>query len=122
MKKSILTLVLALLTTVTFSQYAFSLTIGVRENSDERFTFGKTKIMESNIPIKFDGKDITIYTEDTQYYQTLMPEYETENGTYWLAYDVNMKKCKFYMLNSDEQNLIMIEYEDVCIIYGVNYE
>ena len=122
MKKSILTLVLALLTTVTFSQYAFSLTIGVRENSDERFTFGKTKIMESNIPIKFDGKDITIYTEDTQYYQTLMPEYETENGTYWLAYDVNMKKCKFYMLNSDEQNFIMIEYEDVCIIYGVNYE
>jgi hypothetical protein len=122
MKKSILTLVLALLTTVTFSQYAFSLTIGVRENSDERFTFGKTKIMESNIPIKFDGKDITIYTEDTQYYQTLMPEYETENGTYWLAYDVNMKKCKFYMVNSDEQNFIMIEYEDVCIIYGVNYE
>ena len=51
-----------------------------------------------------------------------MPEYETENGTYWLAYDVNMKKCKFYMLNSDEQNFIMIEYEDVCIIYGVNYE
>jgi hypothetical protein len=122
MKKSILTLVLALLTTVTFSQYAFSLTIGVRENSDERFTFGKTKIMESNIPIKFDGKDITIYTEDTQYYQTLMPEYETENGTYWLAYDVNMKKCKFYMVNSDEQNFIMIEYDDVCIIYGVNYE
>jgi hypothetical protein len=122
MKKSILTLVLALLTTVTFSQYAFSLTIGVRENSDERFTFGKTKIMESNIPIKFDGKDITIYTEDIQYYQTLMPEYETENGTYWLAYDVNMKKCKFYMVNSDEQNFIMIEYDDVCIIYGVNYE
>jgi hypothetical protein len=122
MKKSILTLVLALLTTVTFSQYAFSLTIGFRENSDERFTFGKTKIMESNIPIKFDGKDITIYTEDTQYYQTLMPEYETENGTYWLAYDVNMKKCKFYMVNSDEQNFIMIEYDDVCIIYGVNYE
>ena len=122
MKKTILTLVLALLTTVTFSQYAFSLTIGVRENSDERFTFGKTKIMESNIPIKFDGKDITIYTEETQYYQTLMPEYETENGTYWLAYDVNMKKCKFYMVNSDEQNFIMIEYDDVCIIYGVNYE
>jgi len=122
MKKTILTLVLALLTTVTFSQYAFSLTIGVRENSDERFTFGKTKIMESNIPIKFDGNDITIYTEDIQYYQTLMPEYETENGTYWLAYDVNMKKCKFYMVNSDEQNFIMIEYDDVCIIYGVNYE
>ena len=122
MKKTLLTLVLALLTTVTFSQYAFSLTIGVRENSDERFTLGKTKIMESNVPIKFNGKDITIYTEDTQYYQTLMPEYETENGTYWLAYDVNMKKCKFYMLNSDEQNFIMIEYEDVCIIYGVNYE
>jgi hypothetical protein len=122
MKKTILTLVLALLTTVTFSQYAFSLTIGFRENSDERFTFGKTKIMESNIPIKFDGKDITIYTEDIQYYQTLMPEYETENGTYWLAYDVNMKKCKFYMVNSDEQNFIMIEYDDVCIIYGVNYE
>ena len=121
MKKTILTLILALLTTISFSQSVFSLTIGVRDNSDEVFTWGDTEMLKSTIPVKFDGKDITIYTEKTQYYQTLMPEYEVDGGSYWFAYDVNMKKCKFYMVESDGTNFIMIEYEDTCIIYGINY-
>jgi hypothetical protein len=121
MKKTILTLFLAVWTTITFSQYVFSLTIGVRDNSDEVFAWGETKIMDSSIPVKFDGKDITIYTNKTQYYQTLMPEYEVDGGSYWFAYDANMKKCKFYMVEVDGDNFIMIEYDDVCIVYGVNY-
>jgi len=102
--------------------YAFSLTIGIRDNSYQTFTWGETKLLEKNIPIKFENKDITIYTEDIQYYQTLMPEYRTDGGSYWFAYDVNMKKCKFYMVESNGTNFIMVEYDDVCIIYGVNYE
>jgi hypothetical protein len=121
MKKTILTLVLALWATITFSQYAYSLSIGVRDNSNEKFTWGETRIMEKKIPVRFEGKDITIYTEETQYYQTLMPEYEIDGGSYWLAYDVNMKKCKFFMVQIDGSNYIMIEYDDVCIVYGVKY-
>ncbi len=121
MKKTILTLVLAVWATITFSQSVFSLTIGVRDNSDEVFTWGDTEMLKSTIPVKFDGKDITIYTEKTQYYQTLMPEYEVDGGSYWFAYDVNMKKCKFYMVTIDSTDFIMIEYDDVCIIYGVIY-
>lgn len=121
MKKTLITLVLSLWTIISFSQSLFSLTIGVRDNSDEEFAWGDTEMFKSTIPIKFDGKDITIYTENTQYYQTLMPEYKLDNGSFWLAYDVNMKKCKFYMLTMDNSNFIMIEYDDVCIVYGINY-
>jgi hypothetical protein len=106
---------------IRIKSYVFSLTIGVRDNSDEVFAWGGTKIMDSSIPVKFDGKDITIYTNKTQYYQTLMPEYEVDGGSYWFAYDSNMKKCKFYMVEVDGGNFIMIEYDDVCIVYGVNY-
>ncbi len=51
-----------------------------------------------------------------------MPEYEANGGSYWFAYDVNMKKCKFYMVESDDgTDFIMIEYDDACIIYGIIY-
>jgi hypothetical protein len=121
MKKTILTLVLAVWATITFSQYAYSLSIGIRNNASEEFTWGENRIMEKKIPVRFEGKDITIYTEETQYYQTLMPEYEVDGGSYWFAYDVNMKKCKFFMVEIDGYNYVMIEYDDVCIVYGVNY-
>jgi len=51
-----------------------------------------------------------------------MPEYETKDGKgfYWFAFDSEMKKCKFYMYN-DGADIIMIEYDDVCIIYGILY-
>ena len=122
MKKALLTLVLAVWTTITFSQTLYSLTVGVRDNSSEQFTWSEPKMLETPISIKFDNKDITIYTEDIQYYQTLKPEYEVNGGSYWFAYDVNMKKCKFYMVESDDgTDFIMIEYDDACIIYGITY-
>lgn len=122
MKKTLLTLVLAVWTTITFSQTLYSLTIGVRDDQNSKFTWGETKMLKTPIKVKFNNNDITIYTEEIQYYQTLMPEYEANGGSYWLAYDVNMKKCKFYMVKSDDgTNFIMIEYDDVCIIYGIIY-
>ena len=125
MKKLLTTLLLSVWSLIALSQsdtYAFSLTIGIRDNIYQEFTGGETKMLEETIPIKFNGKDITIYTEDIQYYQTLMPEYKTNGGSYWFAYDVNMKKCKFYMVESKGTNFVMVEYDDVCIIYGVVYE
>ena len=122
MKKTLLTLVLAVWTTITFSQTLYSLTVGVRNNSSEKFNWGETKMLETPISVKFNNNDITIYTEDIQYYQTLMPEHEANGGSYWFAYDVNMKKCKFYMVESDDgTDFILIEYDDVCIIYGITY-
>ena len=123
MKKILLTIVLSVWTTITFSQTLYSLTVGMRDNSYQKFNWSETKMLESPISIKFNNKDITIYTEDIQYYQTLMPEYKVNGGSYWFAYDVNMKKCKFYMVESDDgTDFIMIEYDDACIIYGINYE
>ena len=121
MKKTLLTLVLAVWATITFSQTLYSLTVGIRENSSKNFYWGETRMLKSVIPIKFDGKDITIYTEEMQYYQTLMPEYEVDGGSYWYAYDVNMKKCKFYMVEVDGTNFVMIEYDDTCLVYGIDY-
>jgi hypothetical protein len=125
MKKILLTLAILLINVAAFCQLkaaAVTLTIGVRDYEFQEFEWGETRVIEEIIPIIIDGKDITIYTEDVQYYQTLMPEYETNdgNGSFWYAYDVNMKKCKFYMYN-DGANFIMIEYNDVCIIYGIIY-
>jgi len=125
MKKLILTLVLSLLTIISFSQVwarAVSLTIGVRDDAYSKFTWGETKQLSGDILVKFDNQEVTIYTEDIQFYQTLKPEYFTEdgNGTYWFAVDEERKRCKLYMYNKGE-NVIMVEYDDVCIIYGVLY-
>ena len=122
MKKTLLTLVLAVWTTITFSQTLRSLTIGTRDNSSEKFTWTETKMLEAPILIKFNDNDITIYTDEMQYYQTLMPVYEVNGGSFWFAYDVDMNKCKFYMVESDDgSDFIMIEYDYVCIVYGINY-
>jgi len=125
MKKLILTLVLSLWTIISFSQVwatAVNLTIGIRNNSESEFTWGETKTISDYIPIKIENNEITIFTEDVQYYQTLKPEYQTKDrkGSYWFAIDGDMKKCKFFMYN-DGADLIMLEYDDVCIIYGVLY-
>ena len=60
MKKTLLTLVAVLLTTITFSQTLYSLTVGVRDNSSEDFYWGETRMLKTEIPIKFNGNDITI--------------------------------------------------------------
>jgi hypothetical protein len=125
MKKLILTLVLSLLTIISFSQVwakAVSLTIGVRDDAYSKFTWGETKKLSGDILVKFDAQEITIYTEDIQFYQTLKPEYFTEdgNGSYWYAVDEDRKRCKVYLYYKGG-DIVMVEYDDVCIIYGVLY-
>jgi hypothetical protein len=126
MNKILLTTIFSFLTFVSYSQIyatAVNLTIGIRDNKYDSFTWGETKEVDDYIPVKIEGKDIIIYTEDVQYYQTLMPEYHTDDrkGSYWYAVDDNMKRCKFYMYNNG-LDFLMIEYDDVCIIYGVVYK
>jgi hypothetical protein len=125
MKKLILTLVLSLLTIISFSQVwarAVNLTIGIRDNEYSKFTWGETKKLSGDILVKFDAQEITIYTEDIQFYQTLKPEYFTEdgNGSYWYAVDEDRKRCKVYLYYKDG-DIFMVEYDDVCIIYGLIY-
>ena len=125
MKKLILTLVLSLWTIVSFSQVwarAVNLTIGVRDDTYSKFTWGETRELSGDILVKFDNQEITVYTEDIQFYQTLKPEYFTDdgNGSYWFAVDEDRKRCKVYLYYKGG-NLIMIEYDDVCIIYGILY-
>jgi hypothetical protein len=126
MKKALLTLLLCLVTTLTFAQIwakAFNLTIGVRDNRYSKFTWGDTRTVDSNLLIKFDESDVIVYTEDIQFYQTLKPEYKTDdgNGSYWFAIDQKMNRCKLYLYYKGV-NILMIEYDDVCIIYGIIYK
>ena len=125
MKKTLITLVLCLLTSLTFAQTwaaAFNLTIGIRDNEYSKFAWGETKPETDKLLIKLDDQDITVYTEEIQFYQTLIPEYKTDdgNGSYWYAIDEERKRCKVYLYYK-EGNLLMIEYDDVCIIYGLIY-
>jgi hypothetical protein len=78
--------------------------------------------LSGDILVKFDAQEITIYTEDIQFYQTLKPEYFTEdgNGSYWYAVDEDRKRCKVYLYYKGG-DIVMVEYDDVCIIYGVLY-
>ena len=125
MKKTLITLVLCLLTSLTFAQTwaaAVNLKIGIRDNEYSKFTWGETKPVSDKLLIKLDDQDITVYTEEIQFYQTLIPEYKTDdgNGSYWYAIDEERKRCKVYLYYK-EGNLLMIEYDDVCIIYGIIY-
>ena len=102
MKKTLLTLVAVLLTTITFAQTwakAVSLTIGIRDNNYSKFTWGETRPVDSNLLIKLEGDDVVVYTEEIQFYQTLNPEYKTDdgNGSYWYAIDEERKRCKLYL-------------------------
>jgi hypothetical protein len=126
MKKLILTLVLSLLTIISFAQtwaVAVNLTIGIRDNEYSKFTWEETRPVSDKLLIKLDGRDITVYTEEIQFYQTLNPEYKTDdgNGSYWYSIDEERKRCKVYLYYK-EGNLLMIEYDDVCIIYGLIYK
>ena len=126
MKKIILTLSLSFLSLTIFAQtwaYAVSLTIGIRDDAQSKFTWGETRPTEGNLLVKLDGQDITVYTEELQFYQTLKPEYFTEdgNGSYWYAVDEERKRCKVYLYYKNS-NILMVEYDDVCIIYGLIYK
>jgi hypothetical protein len=125
MKKITLMIVLSLWTIISFSQTwaaAVNLTIGIRDNKYSKFTWGETKPVSDKLLIKLEGSDVIVYTEEIQFYQTLKPEYKTDdgNGSYWYAVDEEMKRCKVYLYYKNG-NVLMIEYDDVCIIYGIIY-
>jgi hypothetical protein len=122
MKKLILFFSFIVLSLSIFSQVkasAVSLTIGMRDNSFQKYTWGETKFLENTILVVFKGKDVTVFTEEVQYYQTLQPEKFIEGASWWYAFDEEMKKCKLYLYEGTP--MLVIEYDDVCIIYGIVY-
>jgi hypothetical protein len=126
MKKTLITLVLCLFTTLTFAQVwaaATTLTVGIRDNVYSKFTWGETRNLSEKILIKLDDRDVIVYTEEIQFYQTLNPEYNTEDGrgSYWFAVDQKMKRCKVY-LYGEGADILIIEYDDACIMYGLYYK
>lgn len=126
MKKILITLVLCLITTLSFAQVwavATNLTIGIRDNVYSKFTWGETKKLSEKILVKLDDRDVIVYTEELQFYQTLNPEYNTEdgNGSYWFAVDEERKRCKVYLYGKGA-DILIIEYDDVCIMYGLYYK
>ena len=65
MKKTLITLVLCLLTSLTFAQtwaVAVNLTIGIRDNEYSEFTWGETKPVTDKLLIKMEGDDVIVYT------------------------------------------------------------
>jgi hypothetical protein len=125
MKKTLITLVLCLFTLLTFAQVwaaATTLTIGIRDNVYSKFTWGETKQITDELLIKVSGQEFTVYTEEIQFYQTLKPEYTNDDGTasYWLAVDEERKRCTVYLYYKGGDSIV-IEYDDVCIIYGIVY-
>jgi len=122
MKKLLLFFSLIVLNLSTFSQVkasAVSLTIGMRDNSLQKYTWGETKFLENPILVVFKGKDVTVFTEEVQYYQTLQPEKFIEGASWWYAFDEEMKKCKLYLYEGTP--MLVLEYDDICIIYGIVY-
>ncbi len=122
MKKLLLLFSFIVLSLSIFSQVkasAVSLTIGIRDNSYQKYTWGETKFLENPILVVFKGKDVTVFTEEVQYYHTLQPEKFIEGASWWYAFDEEMKKCKLYLYEGTP--MLVLEYDDVCIIYGIVY-
>jgi len=103
MKKLLLFFSLIVLNLSTFSQVkasAVSLTIGMRDNSLQKYTWWETKFLENPILVVFKGKDVTVFTEEVQYYETLQPE---------------------KLIEGEGTPMLVLEYDDICIIYGIVY-
>ena len=122
MKKTLITLLLTLVTSICFSQNyaeAYSITIGTRKNANYKFDWRESEKVSPPILVYFNDKDVTIYSKEIQYYQTLLPQHETgEHGFYWNSIDKNMNRCKLYFFTTNP-NIVAIEYDDFCIMYEI---
>lgn len=126
MKKIFFTLILTIWTTILLSQTyakAVNLTIGIRDDVYSKMTWGDTRRLSGDILIKFQDREILVYTEEIQFYRTLSPEHKTTEytGSWWYAFDSSGKKCKVYLFYRGG-DILMIEYDDACIIYGIIYK
>jgi len=119
--KTILTLLLLLITTTGFSQptYArsYSFAYGVKDESTGKVDWEKS--IETNVLIKYQGNTITIYSKEEQVYRTIGGGDKLTESTKFLCVDPNGKRCIVYIGHNLETNTLylLIEYDDISWIY-----
>jgi hypothetical protein len=119
--KTILTLLLLLITTTGFSQptYArsYSFAYGFKDETTGKVDWEKS--IETNVLIKYQGNTITIYSKDEQVYRTIGGGDKLTESTKFLCVDPNGKRCIVYIGHNLETNTLylLIEYDDISWIY-----
>ena len=119
--KTILTLLLLLITTTVFSQptYArsYSFAYGIKDESTGKFNWEPS--IETNVLIKYQGSTITIYSKEEQVYRTIGGGETLNESTKFLCVDPNGKRCIVYIGHNLETNTLylLIEYDDISWIY-----
>jgi hypothetical protein len=119
--KTILTLLLLLITTTGFSQptYArsYSFAYGIKDEITGKVNWEPS--IETNVLIKYQGNTITIYSKDEQVYRTIGGGDKLTESTKFLCVDPNGKRCIVYIGHNLETNTLylLIEYDDISWIY-----
>jgi hypothetical protein len=119
--KTILTLLLLLITSTGFSQptYArsYSFAYGIKDETTGKVDWEKS--IETNVLIKYHGNTITIYSKEEQVYRTIGGGDKLTESTKFLCVDPNGKRCIIYIGHNLETNTLylLIEYDDISWIY-----
>lgn len=119
--KTILTLLLLLITSTGFTQptYArsYSFAYGIKDETTGKVDWEKS--IETNVLIKYHGNTITIYSKDEQVYRTIGGGDKLTESTKFLCVDPNGKRCLIYIGHNLETNTLylLIEYDDISWIY-----
>lgn len=119
--KTILTLLLLLITSTGFSQptYArsYSFAYGIKDETTGKVDWEKS--IETNVLIKYHGNTITIYSKEEQVYRTIGGGDKLTESTKFLCVDPNGKRCIIYIGHNLETNTLylLIEYDDMSWIY-----
>ena len=119
--KTILTLLLLLITSTGFTQptYArsYSFAYGIKDETTGKVDWEKS--IETNVLIKYHGNTITIYSKEEQVYRTIGGGDKLTESTKFLCVDSNGKRCIIYIGHNLETNTLylLIEYDDISWIY-----
>ena len=119
--KTILTLLLLLITSTGFTQptYArsYSFAYGIKDETTGKVDWEKS--IETNVLIKYQGNTITIYSKEEQVYRTIGGGDKLTESTKFLCVDPNGKRCIVYIGHNLETNTLylLIEYDDMSWIY-----
>ena len=119
--KTILTLLLLLITSTGFTQptYARSYSFAYVFKDETTGKVDWEKSIETNVLIKYHGNTITIYSKEEQVYRTIGGGDKLTESTKFLCVDPNGKRCIIYIGHNLETNTLylLIEYDDISWIY-----
>ena len=126
MKKLLITFVLLLTTLLTFGQdepyyiRAESFELG-EKNSNSIVVWDDSTFRESNVLIKLDEHDVTIYSKTEQHYHVISFDGKTDNGSNrWYCSDSRGKTCNIYLMalkSSPGYMSLTVEFSDFVWFY-----